>query len=289
MQLALLGSGNEFIQLTRGLVTGGHIITHIGPVNMSNQKDQQRFADELGANLVLDHTELVNYGISDIVMCSYAPLIEMNDLKRARFYNIHYALLPRFRGMHGLVWGIINDEKEVGYTLHLVDDGIDSGPIYHQGKILVKEDDDVITLRNKIDQLLYTEIGTVFQRIENGELKAVEQRHSQATYGTRRTIADSEINWKWPARRIFNLIRALTPPHTAGAFTYYKNEELIITKAHCLENPSYFMTPGKIVGFEDNSVYVKCGDTIVSIDEIIYQGNKYLARNVLNKTGLRLG
>ncbi|ABI68041.1 methionyl-tRNA formyltransferase [Syntrophomonas wolfei] len=228
MQLALLGNGNEFIQLARGLVNGGHRVTHIGPVNMSNQTDQQILANELGAKLVLDHIELVNDGIRDIIMCSYAPLIEMNVLQRARFYNIHYALLPRFRGMHGLVWGIINDEKEVGYTLHLVDDGIDSGPIYHQGKVLIKEDDDIITLRNKIDQLLYKEIGTIFQKIENGELKAVEQRHSLATYGTRRTEADSEINWKWPARRIFNIIRALTPPYTSGAFTYYKDKKLII-------------------------------------------------------------
>ncbi|WP_162010596.1 hypothetical protein [Syntrophomonas wolfei] len=65
--------------------------------------------------------------------------------------------------------------------------------------------------------------------------------------------------------------------------------DIIITKAHCLETPSYFMTPGKIVGFEGDSVYVKCGDTIVSIDEVVYQGNKYLARNVLNTNGLRLG
>jgi len=288
MHIALLGSGTEVIEAGMSLFEAGHTITHVGPSSTDGHDNRFEFFIKKGAKLVATHHDLLENGVRHILMCSYAPLIKKDELARASFFNIHFAILPKYRGYHGFIWSIINDEKEVGYTLHLVDEGIDSGPIYHQGKIHVSDSDDVFSLKNKIQQLIRQDVGKIFHLIEEGK-KPTLQDHLSAIYVTRRSPDEGEIDWNWPARRIFNLVRAVKPPYTLGAYTYYNSQKLILYRTHCLPNPSYFSTVGKTVAFLNDSILVKCGDSILSIDEIEFNGVIQSPRQIVNKIGVKLG
>jgi len=113
LKIALLGSGNESLAVARSLIKFGHTITHIGPVTKKKKSDLIDIEKSLNyPKKVVNHKELIKFGVKDILLVSYAPIIESRFLKKARFLNIHYALLPKFRGMHGLYWSIINDEKK---------------------------------------------------------------------------------------------------------------------------------------------------------------------------------
>ena len=88
--------------------------------------------------LVCSHYSQAIKNPNDIVLtAAYKPKISAQDLARARFINIHYALLPRYRGMHAVVWAMLNGEKYVGFTLHETSKLLDQGAIIYQEAVPV--------------------------------------------------------------------------------------------------------------------------------------------------------
>ncbi len=79
-----------------------------------------------------------------------------NDLLEVypnRIINIHPSLLPKFPGAHGIEEAYEANERETGITIHLVDQGVDTGPIIYQAKIDRMKDDTLEILTDKIHQL----------------------------------------------------------------------------------------------------------------------------------------
>ncbi|SHI75870.1 Methionyl-tRNA formyltransferase [Malonomonas rubra DSM 5091] len=288
MDLAVLGDGFEFEKTVESLTASGHKVTYIGPF-LEGDENKQDFARRIGAEIVTDHSSLLVCGCKDILMISYPKLIQRHELDSANFYNIHCALLPRFRGFHGLIWAIINGENEVGYTLHLVDEGVDSGDILHQSALEVLEDDDIGTLKNKINQRIFNEIGPVFTAYEQGAIIPRVQDAKKAIIVSRRRPEDGKIDWNWPSRRIFNFVRALTPPELPGAFTYCRGEKLVIQKAHYVGGPEYFAGTGKVMEIVEGNVLVKCGDGLLELNGVVWRGETLPAGEVLSTIGLQLG
>lgn len=288
MNIAVLGAGAEFESAVESLVNAGHQVTHVGP-SRAGLDQYENLADKVGAHIVAGHEELLEIGASNILMVSYPALIKREELERANFYNIHCALLPRFRGFHGLVWSIINDEKEVGYTLHVVDEGIDSGDIIHQASIPLLEEDDNSTVRQKINMEILLSLGSAMLDLEVGRVVPRPQDQKEAIIVSRRRPEDGEIDWNWPSRRIFNLIRALTPPLLPGAFTWFRGEKLVITKSRYLGGPAYFAGTGKVMERCGNGVLIKCGDGLLEIDEVVFHGETMSAANLLTVIGTKLG
>jgi methionyl-tRNA formyltransferase len=62
----------------------------------------------------------------------YDRLIRPDRFATKRLFNIHFSLLPRYRGCHTAIWPILSGEREHGVTLHWIDAGMDTGPIIDQ-------------------------------------------------------------------------------------------------------------------------------------------------------------
>jgi methionyl-tRNA formyltransferase len=70
---------------------------------------------------------------AEILICAgYKPIISNNFLSSKDVINIHYSLLPKYRGMHSTVWAILNNEEYLGFSIHLMNENIDDGPILYQ-------------------------------------------------------------------------------------------------------------------------------------------------------------
>ena len=71
------------------------------------------------------------YGLDDLLFLSleYSQLIDPARFRSTRLFNIHFSLLPKFRGCNSAIWPILNGETEHGVTLHQIDKGMDTGPI----------------------------------------------------------------------------------------------------------------------------------------------------------------
>jgi methionyl-tRNA formyltransferase len=211
-------------------------------------------------------------------------------LQKYIVFNIHNSLLPKYRGLHAFSWALINGEREVGYTIHRAEKKLDSGDILSQLKIVVDEDDNIITVFSKASQLLEEWLPRQIAILEKKRYTLQIQDETIATYVCKRRKEDGLINWSDNALNIHNLIRALTPPYTDGAFTYWKCEPLYITKSEISDSPAYISIAGQVVVKQkDTGVLIKCGDKLLLVKEVRYKGEYVNAFDLFKTVGVRLG
>lgn len=291
MRIAALGAGPEIEAFLRAVIPSGDLV--VFGAHRSNRASAAGAIAlcQTAGIAVVDTLDAALERQPDIVfMASWPRLVPVAALAQTRFVNLHGALLPRYRGMHGGTWAIVNGERQHGYTIHAVDEGVDSGPIYYQGVLEPAVDDDVNAIRRQILAHLTANIGPVFARIAGGELQPVPQDESQATYVQRRHPEDGRIDWRWPAWRVYSLIRALAPPYTPGAFTTLDGERLWITRATWREQPEHHAATGQVVVRRPGEgVLVRCADAALLVREVTFRGATLPADELLHAAGVRLG
>ena len=170
-------------------------------------------------------------GISpDLGICySFDRIInpKILDVFKGQIFNIHGALLPKYRGANVLNWVLINDEKKTGVTIHQMTPELDSGAIAVQREISISEEDTALTLREKLDKLSILVLNIFLQQVISGEVVLRNQDESQVTYVKRRQPEDGFFSWDQDTRHIYNLIRALVKPWP-GAWFIENGEKRVI-------------------------------------------------------------
>ena len=135
------------------------------------------------------------YDVDNLIFISleYDRIIKPEKFINARLYNIHFSLLPAYKGMYTSVWPILNGEEITGVTFHCIDSGIDTGDIIRQKKIKMER---YYTVRDVYEQ--YIKYGTqlVLECIEDtisNNIKPIRQSPIGSTYYSRKTIDYSNI------------------------------------------------------------------------------------------------
>lgn len=292
MRIAVLGSGEFVAEIARLIYDSGvHTLAAIGyaPETEAKSASLIALAEQAAVPTITRPSQLDDISADLVYLHSYPTLIPEEILSRHRILNVHYAPLPRYRGFHGLVWSIINGESQLGYTIHEVAAGIDNGPIYYQHLFSIDEHVTIIDALSHIENHMRENILSVFDHIAHG-IAPIPQDESKAIYVTRRKPEDGRIDWNAPSARIHNTIRALTPPYTPGAFTTYKDENLYLCKSRLTSSPAYFHTVGKVVNvIPGQGVWVKSGDSVVEVNEVLYRGTSCRADKLLSRVGITLG
>lgn len=91
--------------------------------------------------------------IPDIICSIYYRWIikrDVIDAVKGRIFNLHPALLPKYRGCSSLTWAMINGEEQCGFTYHYIDEGCDTGNIIIQKVINIEDFDTQLTLCNRV-------------------------------------------------------------------------------------------------------------------------------------------
>lgn len=130
-------------------------------------------------------------------------------------FNIHGALLPYYRGANVTEWALINEERTSGVTMHVVDAGIDTGPIAGQMIVPLDFADTWVDARRRINEATGGLLAEKMPDILAGRYSAVPQ--GEGRHWPRRSAKDGRFEWSLPLRQIYNLVRALVAPHP-GAF-----------------------------------------------------------------------
>ncbi|MBU0767225.1 phosphoribosylglycinamide formyltransferase [Patescibacteria group bacterium] len=89
---------------------------------------------------------------------------------KGRIVNVHPALLPKHPGAHGIEEALHAGETESGMTIHIIDEGVDTGTILVQKSCTIEEDDTVETLKNRIQALEKEWYPKTLQMIETSEI-----------------------------------------------------------------------------------------------------------------------
>jgi len=140
--------------------------------------------------------------------------------------NIHPSLLPKYRGW-ALNWALVNGDTEHGLTAHIVDEGVDTGPILLQRKISLNKFD---TYRSLLRKLIGAHLGflpEVLQKLKTGELVSLPQDENTASAPPRRTPKDSEIDPSKSLLELYDVIRA-SDPDAFPAHFYIEGQKVCI-------------------------------------------------------------
>ena len=162
---------------------------------------------------------------------SYSMILKKDllSIPKIKTLNIHAGLLPKNRGCNPIQWGIINEDKYAGVSLHEVDEGIDTGSIIDQRKILIKINDTWASITERIHSLISELIKENMENIVNNRWVSKLQDDTKAIYNRRRKSEDGLFDWSLPTITIYNLVRALVDP-LPGAF-YILNTKKIELKS----------------------------------------------------------
>jgi methionyl-tRNA formyltransferase len=209
-----------------------------------------------------------------VVVSSYSRILPAGLVQKARFVNVHYAALPRCRGMTTANWALINNDTSTGITIHTIVPGMDEGNILLQRLVPIRPDDTVVTLQERMNAVQREILGDAVQRCLDGDA-GEPQREEEASYVCTRVPADGEIDWSRPAGAIGRLVRALVPPFP-GAFTFYEGRRLLVWKASPVKQPRRFegRVPGRVVGFsrQEGWIDVLAGKGILRVEEVQRDG-----------------
>lgn len=167
-------------------------------------------------------------------------------LARRGAYNLHGSLLPRFRGRAPINWQLVHGEPRSGLTLHRMVRSADAGDIVAQLATDVDPDEDAYALTTRLLALAPGLLAGVLPALFAGTAVHRPQDHRLATVFGGRTPADGLIDWRWQARRVHNLVRAVAPPWP-GAFTFLRGARVAVHRTRVTAERGVIGAPGEVV------------------------------------------
>ena len=251
-----------------------------------------RIPEKIGANEIAQ-IEALRPAV--IYSFYYRNLLPAEVLEQAQLgaFNMHGSLLPKYRGRAPVNWMLVNGEREAGVTLHHMVARADAGDIVAQRAVAISDDDTALTLYRKIVPIGAALIHDYHPQIVAGSAPRRAQDVAQGSYFGRRRPEDGRIDWNWPARRIFNLVRAVTHPYP-GAFCIIDERKIFIWQAQVASESGTRGAPGSVIGASpDGTIEVAAGEGSVVVRRVQFEGGaegpacEILLREDLEKSALR--
>jgi len=210
-----------------------------------------------------------------IVVVAYGKILPswLLNLPRYGCINLHASLLPEYRGASPIQSVLLDGKEKTGVTVMKISEELDAGDILSQKVVPIEKNDNAETLHDKLAEVGAELLVETIPLYVKGEIKPIPQNHSRATYCTRITKEMGRIDWKEPAEKIFNKVRAFTP--WPSAYTTYKGKRLKITCAEPVDCDSDF-PPGTVVK-ADEELVVATGKGCLKILRLKPEGRKEMS------------
>jgi methionyl-tRNA formyltransferase len=150
---------------------------------------------------------------------AYGALIPREALRipRLGWVNLHFSVLPAWRGAAPVQHAILHGDEIVGATTFRLVSELDAGPVFGVVTEPVRASDTAGDLLGRLAVSGAELLVATMDGIESGELESRPQPHDGISYAPKLGRADARVNWKLPAHAVDRLIRACTP--TPGAWT----------------------------------------------------------------------
>lgn len=200
------------------------------------------------------------------------------------FINVHYALLPKYRGHHAAMWAILNGETTHGMTIHLMDARMDAGPVLLQ-RPFTCEGMNSREMIETCNQLAEEWLGRTVIDFLNGRIVPQPQDESMATWCPRRNLDDCVVDFESGTDHLLRLFRALVRPYPLPMLRL-GGALLEISSARVLRRP-YLCTIGSVVNVDDSGAYIKVGDGLLVVEGLLRDGAAVRPQEVL-RIGQRL-
>jgi len=185
--------------------------------------------------------------------------------------GFHPTLLPANRGRHPIIWALVLGLEETGSTFFFMDSGADSGDILSQKKIPIYDSDNARTLYDRICIVALEQISEFMPSLISGTYQRIKQNSTVSNLWRKRSKKDGVIDWRMPAKAIYNLVRALSDPYP-GALIIHQLNEIKVLDVEIISGNILNCEPGKVIAINSGKLVINCGiDSIclLSTDPIL--------------------
>jgi len=212
------------------------------------------------------------------------------DIPRHGWVNLHFSVLPAWRGAAPVQRAILAGDQSTGATTFRIVLDLDAGPIFASVTEPIRPDDTAGDLLHRLSLSGARLLVETLDGIEDGTLTPVPQAETDAqlSYASKITVEDAEIDWSRPADVVDRLIRGCFP--APGAWTTFGGDRFKINSARL----SGVVLPPGALEITKRSVQVGTGTRALELGEVQAQGKKPMAaadwaRGVAFDTEPRLG
>jgi methionyl-tRNA formyltransferase len=212
-----------------------------------------------------------------IVLIAYGNILPTDIINLAPLgtINVHGSLLPKYRGAAPIQWALINNETETGITIMQMDEGIDTGDILLQEKILIEPADTTGTMSVKLAELGGEALVKALDLLRLDKLIPIKQDDSLASLAPLLKKENGLVDWAQPAEQISCLIRGLDP--WPSAYTILSGKRLRLFSPQAVVNSSCqntFTGSGVVCRADRSGLLVTTGDGCLLIKEIQAEGGR---------------
>lgn len=246
MRLAFLGSPEPAVVALRALVDAGHDV-----VAVVTQPDRKRgrgsalspspvkaAAAALGIPVVHQVDAVLTFGAELGVVVAFGKLIKPHVLEQLPMVNVHFSLLPRWRGAAPVERAILAGDTTTGVCLMQLDEGLDTGPVYACEEVEIGADESAADL---VARLAVIGARLLVDRLAGGLGEPVAQV-GDATYAAKLEATDFELHFDRPAAELARVVRL------GRAWTTFRGKRFRILRATAVDHADGEPAPGRLAG-----------------------------------------
>jgi methionyl-tRNA formyltransferase len=227
------------------------------------------------------------------VVVAYGRILpgEYLSAPRRGCINVHFSLLPLYRGAAPVNWAIVQGETRTGVTTMFVEEELDSGPILQQRETNILAKETATELMARLAHLGADLLSETLARLNS--ITPRPQRDRDATFAPMLVREDGRIRWTNDAFAIERAVRGMQP--WPGAFTHYKSRRLMVWNSQPLKQDAPEAVAGQVLVAHGDDLLIKCGyQTALRLMEVQIEGSRRMSiRDFLNgmriQTGDKLG
>ncbi len=219
-----------------------------------------------------------------IVVVAYGKILpeQILDLSPRGCINIHFSLLPQYRGSSPVQWAIIKGEKITGVTSIFMDKGMDTGEIILKKEVVIEQNDNLLSLKERLIKEGCILLEETINLIKQVKVKSIPQS-GLPSYASLLRKEDGKIDFKKSADEINNLVRGMVP--WPGAYILNQEKEgtqkvlkIIETDLCTVESQVIFpFIPGQIVEIrKPEGAVIKCGEGFLLIKKVHPENKKIM-------------
>jgi methionyl-tRNA formyltransferase len=212
---------------------------------------------------VLD--DLLALEVDACAVVAYGALLprDVLDAGGRGFVNLHFSLLPAWRGAAPVQHSIRAGDDRTGVTCFVLEEGMDTGPVLTSAATPISADETAGELVARLAVLGAPLLVQALRGLVDGSLTPVEQDHDRATLAPKITPDDARIDWSADAEVVTRAVRAFNP--VPGAHTTLRGQRL---KVHRVRPVAGAGAPGQVVGVDEAGPVVACGRGAVRLVEV---------------------
>jgi methionyl-tRNA formyltransferase len=209
------------------------------------------------------------------------PIIYMPKFKSI---NVHFSLLPRYRGAAPVVWAILKGETRTGVTIFELNEKMDEGDIIAVEAVDILPDETAPELETRLARLGAGLLIKTLDQIDH--LPRSAQNHSHATSAPRLRKEDGKIDWTKDALTVERMVRAFSG--WPGAFMIFRGQRIILRAGKKIDRVASGFEPGQVVEIKKEGLVVGCGQGSLFLVKRLQRENKKEMEAAAFIRGLRI-